>query len=387
MAKRGSANRPTSEIARLAAAQADDFDPSDVDLSEIAASLSETDEESLALGGEPAAAAAGEFADLVSARNELIERLGGSLMAAHAAAGALSLAAGGTDPLSALNIQAIGAGLRQTSGVYTGEMAVKVYVLRKARESSLSPDMRIPAEIGGIPTDVHEVTPFLAQAGFQGRFPRPVPCGCQFGSTRKFNGLFMSGTIGFMVLTTDNKRCLLTNNHVAALENKGVVGDHIVQPAAGNTPADFVGKLHSFKPLVFNGNNEVDAALVHTSKEVAKASHVKFTVNPAVVAPTAGKSVAKNGATTGATMGTIVDAFVESVSMGYKSGTAFLRNQMFIQGVGGKFSDSGDSGAGIVDAVTKQPIGLLVGGEGNLTTATPIKAVMQALKIQSILAS
>jgi hypothetical protein len=307
-------------------------------------------------------------------------------METHASARGEGFAAGAADPLGALNIQAIGAGLRQTSGRYTGEMAVKVYVLRKERESAIPTEMRIPAEINGVPTDIHEVDPFIAQAGFQGRFPRPVPCGCQFGSTRTLNGMLMSGTIGFMVLTNDNKRCLLTNNHVAALENNGVVGDHLVQPAGGQTPADFVGKLHSFQRLVFGGNNDVDAALVHTSKQVAKASHVKFTVSPTVVQPTAQMSVIKNGATTGATTGTVIDALVASVQMGYKSGSAFLRNQIFIQGLGGLFSSSGDSGAGIVHATTKQPVALLVGGSGNITTATPIKNVMQALKIQSVLA-
>ena len=382
--KKVASNSAANEFARLVASQADDLDSRDIDLSEIASPALEMVAESAAFGAE---AVGTDVGDLVSARNELIDRLGGSLMEAHASASTESAAADGINLHGALNIQAIGAGLRQTSGYYTGELAVKVYVLRKARESSLPADLRIPAEINGVPTDVQEVDQFFAQAGFQGRFPRPVPCGCQFGSTRTLNGLLMSGTIGFMVTTNDNKRCLLTNNHVAALENNGVVGDHIVQPAGGQSPADFVGRLHSFQRLVFGGNNDVDAALVHTSKVVAKASHVNFTVNPSVVQPAAGMSVSKNGATTGATMGTIIDALVASVSMTYQSGAAFLRNQIFIQGLNSRFSDRGDSGAGIVLAGTKQPVGLLVGGAGNITTSTPIMNVMQALKIQSILAS
>jgi hypothetical protein len=384
MAKKSTSKRATDEFAKLIAAQAEDPDAADLDLAEIVSPPAASPAEPVSFDAE---AGGGEVSDLVSARNELIERLGGSLLDAHANAGVASFAADGSEEFSALNIQAIGAGLRKTSGSYTGEMAVKVYVLRKARESAIPPELRIPAEINGIPTDVQEVDQFFAQAGFQGRFPRPVPCGCQFGSTRTLNGLLMSGTIGFMVLTNDNKRCLLTNNHVAALENNGVVGDHLVQPAGGQSPADFVGKLHSFQRLAIGGNNDVDAALVHTSKQVAKAAHVKFTVSPTVVQPAAGMSVIKNGATTGATMGTIIDALVESVSMTYMSGAAFLRNQIFIEGLGGRFSDKGDSGAGIVISGTKQPVALLVGGAGSITTATPIKNVMQALKIQSILTS
>jgi hypothetical protein len=180
MAKKRSAKART-EITSLAAAQADEADPADLDLAAVLAPNEQSAIDSLSAMGQAIYEMDEGVAELISARNELIQRLGGSLMEAHAGAGAASLSAPAADPLSALNIQAIGAGLRKSSGSYTGELAVKIYVLRKVRESALPAELRIPAEINGIPTDVQEVDQFFAQAGFPGRYPRPVPCGCQLG--------------------------------------------------------------------------------------------------------------------------------------------------------------------------------------------------------------
>jgi hypothetical protein len=61
---------------------------------------------------------------------------------------------------------------------------------------------------------------------------------------------------------------------------------------------------------------------------------------------------------------------------------AFFKDQIAISGVGGAFSDSGDSGALIVDAVTRRPIALLFGGGIDVTFASPIQPVLDRFGVE-----
>src|SRR5207245_1674866 len=91
----------------------------------------------------------------------------------------------------------------------------------------------------------------------------------------------------------------------------------------------------------------------------------------------------KNGRTTQATTGTVTDISV-NISVGYSGGVAQFRNQIGIRGIGGPFSQGGDSGSLIVTANTNQPVALLFAGrtDNSITFANPIAAVVQALGIR-----
>jgi len=59
-----------------------------------------------------------------------------------------------------------------------------------------------------------------------------------------------------------------------------------------------------------------------------------------------------------------------------------FEDQIAISGVGGAFSDSGDSGALIVDAVTRRPVALLFSGGIDITFASPIQPVLDRFGVE-----
>src|SRR5262249_47150531 len=102
--------------------------------------------------------------------------------------------------------------------------------------------------------------------------------------------------------------------------------------------------------------------------------------------PSIGLSVQKSGRTTGLTTGTIqaVNAVVSVVyhrkCVPGKRFTVLFDNQVIIGGA--SFSDSGDSGALIVTGdACHQPVGLLVAGGSNSTSANGIGDVLSALQV------
>jgi hypothetical protein len=105
--------------------------------------------------------------------------------------------------------------------------------------------------------------------------------------------------------------------------------------------------------------------------------------------PSIGLSVEKSGRTTGVTTGTI-QAVNVSVSVVYhkkcvpgKRFSVVFDNQVIIGG--GSFSDSGDSGALVVTSDScHQPVGLLVGGGQNNTSANVIGDVLSALQVSIV---
>ena len=57
---------------------------------------------------------------------------------------------------------------------------------------------------------------------------------------------------------------------------------------------------------------------------------------------------------------------------------------MSIQGLDGPFSDSGDSGSLIVDAVSRRPIALLIGGGIKATFAWSITPVLEEFGVEIV---
>ncbi len=219
------------------------------------------------------------------------------------------------------------------------------------------------------------------------RFDRPVPLGISTG-----HPAITAGTIGALV-TNGSNYWALSNNHVYADENAASVGDAVIQPGTfdgGTSPADDVGTLHSFVPIVFStsANNVVDAAIAATTtNDVSNTttSDCYGTPKTETIAAAVNMSVQKCGRTTEHTTGS-VSAINATVNVGYSTGTARFVNQIVI--TPGSFSAGGDSGSLVVargkgrdKADDRKPVGLLFAGSAFSTIANPIDDVLAAFNV------
>ena len=180
----------------------------------------------------------------------------------------------------------------------------------------------------------------------------------------------------------------LSNNHVYADENLASIGDNVIQPGTfdgGASPADNIGTLSDFEPIVFStsANNVIDAAIALTSTaDLGKStpSDGYGTPKSITVVPAPNQQIMKYGRTTGLTKGRIT-GINATVNVGYSTGVARFVGQIYI-GQGG-VSAGGDSGSLIVldgKGKTKsdkgKPVGLLFAGSSVATIANPIGAVL-----------
>jgi hypothetical protein len=216
------------------------------------------------------------------------------------------------------------------------------------------------------------------------RFDRPVPIGISTG-----HPAITAGTIGARVTNGSNVYAL-SNNHVYADENSASSGDSVIQPGTfdgGSSPADDIGSLAAFVPIVFStsASNLVDAAIANTTTSLlgnSTLSNGYGTPKSATVAPRVGMRVMKSGRTTGFTKGRI-DSINVMVNVGYDNGVARFVNQIII--TPGSFSAGGDSGSLIVSNDRgnnkRHPVGLLFAGSTQVTVANPIDTVLSAFGV------
>ncbi|WP_446741867.1 hypothetical protein [Silvibacterium acidisoli] len=224
------------------------------------------------------------------------------------------------------------------------------------------------------------------------------------------------GTLGALVEDSAKNQYVLSNNHVLAESDQAKVGDAIDSPGLidnGCMPASRAGStvrpvatLKYFLPLADESTN-VDAALAAVAQGAVDPSgpilQMGSSVRDSLASgpPVAGNGealnaanlgeleVAKSGRTTGLTCST-VDAVDLSVRIEYYKDCAETQpytaktftGQIGI--AGDSFSDSGDSGALIVDATNAQPVGLFFAGgtdgSGNgMSVANPIGDVLKEL--------
>ena len=180
----------------------------------------------------------------------------------------------------------------------------------------------------------------------------------------------------------------LSNNHVYADENQASINDAGIQPGTfdgGSSPADDIGTLSDFEPIVFStsANNVIDAAIALSSTANlgnATPSEGYGTPKSTSTAATINLKVKKYGRTTGQTNGRVT-AINATVNIGYDGGTARFVNQIIIEP--GSFSAPGDSGSLIVvdgkgkdKADDRKPVGLLYAGSFFVTIANPIDDVL-----------
>jgi hypothetical protein len=230
------------------------------------------------------------------------------------------------------------------------------------------------------------------------------------------------GTLGALLRDENGGQYILSNNHVLAESDQAKLGDTIVQPALIDSNCDQnagrpVASLRYVVPLATRETNadaalaEVNTGMVDPSGAIlqfgspgagangtigaaAPAAGLGETLTPELFAPGASPLlVAKSGRTTGLTCST-VDAIDLSVEVDYYKDCAETQpyyrktfaNQLGISGDG--FSDSGDSGALVVDAANAEPLGLYFAGGtddhgGGFSVATPIQEVLNELNAEA----
>ncbi len=331
-------------------------------------------------------------------------------------------------------------GFKQRGGHMTPQVCVCLFVRRKLPMRELPPEVRIPPEVRGIPTDVialgsircpppartfdlrlsKEERKTIARwlipgerlvrlkgevlrtaldvqncfaAGASHRtactrlkqryLKRPVPAGVSIGHPQ-----ITAGTFGCLV--QDGRGLfILSNNHVLANNNAAQPGDPILQPGpydgGKNTARYEIGRLSSFVPIAFDGQpNHVDAALAETDLGRVTAQICSIGKVRGLGKPRRGLIVQKHGRTTGHTQG-LLSGLYAKIWVDYDGKAALFEGQLRIEGGRIPFSAGGDSGSLIVD-LQGRAVGLLFAGSEleNMTFANPIRAVLKALKVRLV---
>lgn len=228
------------------------------------------------------------------------------------------------------------------------------------------------------------------------------------------------GTLGALLEDEQKNPYILSNNHVLAESDQGRAGDTIDQPGmidGACTPLSRpgstlhpVGTLKYFVPLASQQTN-VDAALAAAAPGAVDASgsilglgtpghDAALSAAPpmaghgeTLTAANLGMEVAKSGRTTGLTCSSL-SAVALTVKVDYYRDcaetepytTKTFTNQIGIDGA--HFTDSGDSGALVLDASNSEAVGLYFAGgtdgDGNgLSVANPIGDVLHELSAQA----
>lgn len=306
------------------------------------------------------------------------------------------------------NVVGLGVGAKWTNGQPTGQPAVVVLVTHKLPDSELSEADRIPTSLGGMQTDVltvgypvagGDVSP-LAGTQTLARRLRPAEGGYSVGHKN-----ITAGTIATCVydilpggstnppthgVGVPSKFYILSNNHVLADVNAGIVGDAILQPGpidGGTDPADRIATLGRFVPItlqppapVAQHNNLVDCAIAEgqfhdLDREIYWSGYVRGWRRKANV--TVGTVVKKTGRTTNFTTGriTVVNATVD-VNMG-GGRVARFRDQI----VTTPMSAGGDSGS-LVLTLDNVAVGLLFAGSASAMIANQIENVRALLRVE-----
>ena len=271
------------------------------------------------------------------------------------------------------NLIGIGFGAKETHGAFTGDLAVRIYVKGKIPRGRLSPADRVPAVVNGIVTDVIAIRPFSFHA-------RPVSFGAGISHTQG-----EMGSLGCLVRKPDDDDWyMLSACHVLALAGDAKSGDAIVEPARPDSNAVPLAILTDFEPLKADGTaNLFDAAIAKLQRRSDVNAEIPLIGIPKLspMDPVAYRSVRKYGAGTGPTIGVITD-IAARVTLELGAGSYLFENVVQILGAGGPFSTGGDSGALVIDALTKRPIGLIIGGMGNRTFVSPIRTVLERFGVQ-----
>lgn len=257
-----------------------------------------------------------------------------------------------------------------------GQWKLHIGVVKKLPEHDklLNPDINF----SGLPLIFDEVGEIKALAASRTIKYRPAPPGISIGHKD-----ITAGTLG-VTCFKDGVKYILSNNHVLANMNAGAIGDAILQPGAydgGTNPADKIGTLAAFVPIVFNDQNQpnhVDCALcLPTNAGDLLDEILEFGYPVGSKEATVGMNVIKSGRTTGVNTGTITE-FSGLIAIGYGApGTAYYDDQIITSCM----SAGGDSGSCVLDTLDNKAVGLLFAGSDVISIHCRMTEVVAALGI------
>ncbi len=232
----------------------------------------------------------------------------------------------------------------------------------------------------------------------------PMQFGVTGGNSQDFTANSCCiGTLGSL-WNFNGQQYILSNSHILARSGQGIVGEAINQPGAAacfsspNAVANlsFQSALQPTSTSQGIAESNVDAALalvVPGTVDITGAildlgvpgttSIASAPPSGTLELPSLDMQVAKTGRTTGLTCSNLA-VINSSISIDYPSfcGGPTLFSSIFVGQLafkgGASFSAPGDAGSLIVDTANARPIGLLVGGNGDLTIAHPIGDVVNA---------
>lgn len=285
------------------------------------------------------------------------------------------------DLLKIPGVFAVAVGNKLKDGKKQDEVAIRVYVKKKRSKGEIPESEHIPEKIKDVSTDVIEREQHIISHGqpdVDKTFHNIMIGGINVGPRE------MTGTLGAIALdNSTGEAVMLSCAHVLAPSITSWT------PGASiNNPADNTGHVVGFLKKV--ETNGMDAAIAtikdpngYTCRMVdSRIGPITGSRTDVEVHNMLNGHVKKIGVRTGFTTG-IIESVNAPVTVTYNNGqiTNDLSEQIEIQPDSGSvFSEEGDSGACIVDDSGKI-VGLLVGGVGRSSYATPIERVLKQLDI------
>jgi len=272
--------------------------------------------------------------------------------------------------------------------------------------------LSIPEALSGFQIEFREIGKLRALEGSGGddearaidrtNFFDPLVAGISIGHYR-----ITAGTLGWFGVI-DGHIVIISNNHVLAWENKGKIGDEILQPGSydlrrhGYDPHDqkyIAGHLLRWVPIQFEyyscpyrnflhtlkktiglakpGVNHVDLAIASAKREVKFEILGLEPVNGWTLVKE-GTHVWKSGRSSGVTLGKVVDTHYSGYVY-YSRGVAWYEEQLLIEGLEGSFCQPGDSGSFVVTD-SGAFAGLVFAGSNKYGLVNPAKFVLEYLR-------
>ncbi|MFK8024900.1 MAG: hypothetical protein AB8G26_13150 [Ilumatobacter sp.] len=305
--------------------------------------------------------------------------------------------------LSKKNVHGVDIAEKITDGEATGELSIVVYVEEKG--GRLAAKDKVPEEIDGIKTDVQVAEVFRPHPALLLQddveiHPDEVrydtlqggmsigPCRSIFKEPPEVDtagNYVFTGTLGCIVTDrTSGDPMMLTNFHVACVDDTWSVGDRISQPSlvdTGSCPTDDVGAIVR---AVLSSN--VDGAVLSIDSRPTSCEILEIGDITGTATTTDGAAVRKRGRTTGYTHGEVTSVdYTTAIDYGDGIGSVTFYDQIRIavdSSQSTQFGNSGDSGSVVVDANDKV-VGLYFAGtsDGSLGVANPIAVVLDELDV------
>lgn len=240
-------------------------------------------------------------------------------------------------------------------------------------------------EVDGMPVKVKVVGEITALIDRRSKI-RPTPGGYSIGHKD-----ITAGTLGTVVYksSTPSKAYILSNNHVLADKNRGIIGDPILQPGpfdGGELVTDQIATLTDYEEINFLGGiNFIDAAIAEADNYDDLSLDLAELTNwvGEILEPEIGQTVTKSGRTTAVSEGTITE-FSGEFLVDYSDDMytwprvyATFDDQIFTTGM----SSGGDSGSLLIEKTSGKAVGLLFAGSPTITAHNRISLVVDRFGI------